>query len=99
MEAKTEMASQPESEQTAPEAASIPQAETEESEEAIAGAASAEDGPTEARHRQPENEVAEVEIPNVGKILVVSEADGYNEEVQALMNYKDWLDLEWQSKT
>lgn len=34
-----------------------------------------------ARQRQPENEVSEVEIPNVGRIMVRADADGYNEEV------------------
>lgn len=29
---------------------------------------------------QPENEVSEVEIPNVGRIMVRADADGYNEE-------------------
>ena len=33
------------------------------------------------RRRQPENEVSEVEIPNVGRIMVRADADGYNEEV------------------
>lgn len=35
-----------------------------------------------ARRRQPENEVSEVEIPNVGRIMVRADADGYNEEVR-----------------
>ncbi|XP_061658296.1 ubiquitin carboxyl-terminal hydrolase 28 isoform X2 [Syngnathoides biaculeatus] len=34
-----------------------------------------------ARRRQPENEVSEVEIPNVGRIMVRADADGYNEEM------------------
>lgn len=34
-----------------------------------------------ARQRQTENEVSEVEIPNVGRIMVRADADGYNEEV------------------
>lgn len=34
-----------------------------------------------ARQRQIENEVSEVEIPNVGRIMVRADADGYNEEV------------------
>uniref|UniRef100_A0A8C7ZM44 ubiquitinyl hydrolase 1 n=1 Tax=Oryzias sinensis TaxID=183150 RepID=A0A8C7ZM44_9TELE len=33
------------------------------------------------RQRQPENEVSEVEIPNVGRIMVRADADGYNEEM------------------
>ncbi|XP_051537740.1 ubiquitin carboxyl-terminal hydrolase 28-like isoform X1 [Myxocyprinus asiaticus] len=44
-------------------------------------ASSTEENPAAARRRQPENEVSEVEIPNVGKILVRSDADGYNEEM------------------
>ena len=31
---------------------------------------------------QPNAEVSEVEIPSVGRILVRSDADGYDEEVQ-----------------
>uniref|UniRef100_A0AAQ5XGH9 Ubiquitin carboxyl-terminal hydrolase n=1 Tax=Amphiprion ocellaris TaxID=80972 RepID=A0AAQ5XGH9_AMPOC len=34
-----------------------------------------------ARQRQTENEVSEVEIPNVGRIMVRADADGYNEEM------------------
>uniref|UniRef100_A0AAR2LQX8 USP domain-containing protein n=1 Tax=Pygocentrus nattereri TaxID=42514 RepID=A0AAR2LQX8_PYGNA len=78
---ETEMAGQPDSEQTGPEAVSDPQAEPEGSEETEAEAASAEGGPTETIHSRPVNEVSEVEIPNVGKIVVLSEADGYNEEL------------------
>lgn len=37
-----------------------------------------------ARQRQVENEVSEVEIPNVGRIMVRADADGYNEEVRKL---------------
>ncbi|XP_071398994.1 ubiquitin carboxyl-terminal hydrolase 28 [Centroberyx affinis] len=33
------------------------------------------------RQRQAENEVSEVEIPNVGRIMVRADADGYNEEM------------------
>ncbi|XP_075888245.1 ubiquitin carboxyl-terminal hydrolase 28 isoform X2 [Nelusetta ayraudi] len=33
------------------------------------------------RRRQTENEVSEVEIPNVGRIMVRADADGYNEEM------------------
>uniref|UniRef100_A0AAY5F2I6 Ubiquitin carboxyl-terminal hydrolase n=1 Tax=Electrophorus electricus TaxID=8005 RepID=A0AAY5F2I6_ELEEL len=44
-------------------------------------AVSAEHDLAEATNRQPVSEVSEVEIPNVGKILVLSEANGYNEEV------------------
>ncbi|XP_051257898.1 ubiquitin carboxyl-terminal hydrolase 28 isoform X3 [Dicentrarchus labrax] len=33
------------------------------------------------RQRQTENEVSEVEIPNVGRIMVRADADGYNEEM------------------
>uniref|UniRef100_A0A672M892 ubiquitinyl hydrolase 1 n=1 Tax=Sinocyclocheilus grahami TaxID=75366 RepID=A0A672M892_SINGR len=42
---------------------------------------STEENQVMATHSQPENEVSEVEIPNVGKILVRSDADGYNEEM------------------
>lgn len=45
-------------------------------------ASSTEENPATATRRQPENEVSEVEIPNVGRILVRSDADGYNEEVK-----------------
>lgn len=34
---------------------------------------------------QPNSEVSEVEIPSVGRILVRSDADGYDEEVQRLV--------------
>ncbi|XP_013920948.1 PREDICTED: ubiquitin carboxyl-terminal hydrolase 28-like [Thamnophis sirtalis] len=41
--------------------------------------------PQEAERREPSapltSQVSEVEIPSVGKILVRSDADGYNEEV------------------
>lgn len=35
----------------------------------------------QVRQRHPENEVSEVDIPNVGRITVRADADGYNEEV------------------
>lgn len=82
MEVKSEIINQTLSEQAQIEASSDPQPDTEEAE---APAVSAEIGQAEAR--QPENEVSEVEIPNVGKILVLSDADGYNEEVIALSNF------------
>ncbi|XP_039549635.1 ubiquitin carboxyl-terminal hydrolase 28 isoform X2 [Pimephales promelas] len=44
-------------------------------------ASSTEENPATATRGQPENEVSEVEIPNVGRILVRSDADGYNEEM------------------
>ncbi|XP_066501252.1 ubiquitin carboxyl-terminal hydrolase 28 [Hoplias malabaricus] len=81
VEAESEMADQMVSEQTGPEAVSDLQAEPEGSEEIEAEAASAEGSTPETRQMQPENEVSEVEIPNVGKILVLSDADGYNEEM------------------
>ncbi|XP_056586724.1 ubiquitin carboxyl-terminal hydrolase 28 isoform X3 [Triplophysa dalaica] len=56
-----------------------PEADTDTQPESEA--TSAEENPAAARRRQPENEVSEVEIPNVGKILVRSDADGYNEEM------------------
>ncbi|XP_054481245.1 ubiquitin carboxyl-terminal hydrolase 28 [Anoplopoma fimbria] len=37
--------------------------------------------PTPTRQRQTEDEVSEVEIPNVGRIMVRADADGYNEEM------------------
>ncbi|XP_053504983.1 ubiquitin carboxyl-terminal hydrolase 28 isoform X1 [Ictalurus furcatus] len=82
VEAKTEIIHQAVSEQTETEAATDPQ--PEKVKEAEAQAASAEDSQAEdsqAEARQTENEVSEVEIPNVGKILVLSDADGYNEEM------------------
>uniref|UniRef100_A0A674A1I8 ubiquitinyl hydrolase 1 n=1 Tax=Salmo trutta TaxID=8032 RepID=A0A674A1I8_SALTR len=36
---------------------------------------------TRRRQQQPENVVSEVEIPNVGRILVQADNDGYNEEM------------------
>lgn len=85
MEAETEIIHQTVSEQTQTEAASDPQPEETEEDEAQAASAEA----SQAEARQLENEVSEVEIPNVGKILVLSDADGYNEEVKALSNYKN----------
>lgn len=38
------------------------------------------------RQRQTENKVSEVEIPNVGRIMVRADADGYNEEVRTCQN-------------
>ena len=35
-----------------------------------------------ARQRPAEDVVSEVEIPNVGRIMVRADADGYNEEVR-----------------
>lgn len=35
----------------------------------------------QVRQRPTENEVSEVDIPNVGRITVRADADGYNEEV------------------
>lgn len=35
----------------------------------------------QVRQRHTENEVSEVDIPNVGRITVRADADGYNEEV------------------
>lgn len=78
VEAETEEMDQTVIEQTQAEA-SEPQPETEEGEIQAASA-----GESQAEVTQPENEVSEVEIPNVGKILVLSDADGYNEEVTAL---------------
>lgn len=77
MEAETVVMDKTVREETQTEAASAsPQPETEDAE---IQAASAEE--SQAETTQPEPEVSEVEIPNVGKILVLSDADGYNEEV------------------
>uniref|UniRef100_A0A673K7M3 ubiquitinyl hydrolase 1 n=1 Tax=Sinocyclocheilus rhinocerous TaxID=307959 RepID=A0A673K7M3_9TELE len=43
--------------------------------------ASSTENQATATRSQPENDVSEIEIPNVGKILVRSDADGYNEEM------------------
>lgn len=37
----------------------------------------------QVRQRHAENEVSEVDIPNVGRITVRADADGYNEEVNS----------------
>lgn len=57
-------------------------AEAEPEAQAEPEASSTEENQAAAARSQPENEVSEVEIPNVGKILVRSDADGYNEEVK-----------------
>ncbi|XP_026794607.3 ubiquitin carboxyl-terminal hydrolase 28 isoform X1 [Pangasianodon hypophthalmus] len=80
-EAETEIINQTESEHTETEAASDPQPESEEAEEQTASAEESQAEASQAEASQPENEVSEVEIPNVGKILVLSDADGYNEEM------------------
>uniref|UniRef100_A0A672SAE7 ubiquitinyl hydrolase 1 n=1 Tax=Sinocyclocheilus grahami TaxID=75366 RepID=A0A672SAE7_SINGR len=49
--------------------------------EAEPEASSTEENQATATSSQPENDVSEIEIPNVGKILVRSDADGYNEEM------------------
>ncbi|CAB1316572.1 unnamed protein product, partial [Coregonus sp. 'balchen'] len=48
-----------------------------------AGGEDGQDAPaaTRRRQQQPENVVSEVEIPNVGRILVRADTDGYNEEM------------------
>ncbi|XP_056301947.1 ubiquitin carboxyl-terminal hydrolase 28 [Danio aesculapii] len=76
--------------------ASGPETETDEEEQVISAeggaeaeadaqtepeASSTEENTAEDPNTQPENEVSEVEIPNVGKILVRSDTDGYNEEM------------------
>lgn len=73
-EVEVEAEEQVNSDEAEPEAESDTQPESE--------ATSTEENPAAARRRQPENEVSEVDIPNVGKILVRSDADGYNEEVK-----------------
>lgn len=50
-----------------------------EAEQADKGQQPEEEAPP--RQRQTENEVSEVEIPNVGRIMVRADADGYNEEM------------------
>lgn len=59
------------------EAAAAPdtQADSEDDQDAPAA--------TRSRQQQPENVVSEVEIPNVGRILVQADTDGYNEEVES----------------
>uniref|UniRef100_A0A673YHF0 ubiquitinyl hydrolase 1 n=1 Tax=Salmo trutta TaxID=8032 RepID=A0A673YHF0_SALTR len=49
------------------------QADSEDDQDALAA--------TRSRQQQPENVVSEVEIPNVGRILVQADTDGYNEEM------------------
>ncbi|XP_073679972.1 ubiquitin carboxyl-terminal hydrolase 28 isoform X2 [Garra rufa] len=56
-------------------------AEAEPDAQAEPEAPSTEENQAAAARSQLENEVSEVEIPNVGKILVRSDADGYNEEM------------------
>uniref|UniRef100_A0A671T2D3 Ubiquitin carboxyl-terminal hydrolase n=1 Tax=Sinocyclocheilus anshuiensis TaxID=1608454 RepID=A0A671T2D3_9TELE len=75
-ESEVEVEEQVISDEGGPEAEPDAQAEPE--------AWSTEENQAMATHSQPENEVSEVEIPNVGKILVRSDADGYNEEVKDL---------------
>ncbi|XP_061103968.1 ubiquitin carboxyl-terminal hydrolase 28 [Conger conger] len=60
-----------------------PMEEGEPEPEAEASGLAAEAAATPAleRERPPESQVSEVEIPNVGKILVRADADGYNEEM------------------
>ncbi|XP_047235116.1 ubiquitin carboxyl-terminal hydrolase 28 isoform X3 [Girardinichthys multiradiatus] len=60
---------EPEASGEAPRHAADPGTEKQEQEE------------VPARQRQTENEVSEVEIPNVGRITVRADADGYNEEM------------------
>uniref|UniRef100_A0A8C2KIN7 ubiquitinyl hydrolase 1 n=1 Tax=Cyprinus carpio TaxID=7962 RepID=A0A8C2KIN7_CYPCA len=72
-ESEVEVEEQVISDEGGPEAEPGAQAEPE--------ASSTEENQATAPHSQPENEVSEVEIPNVGKILVRSDTDGYNEEM------------------
>uniref|UniRef100_A0A674A213 Ubiquitin carboxyl-terminal hydrolase n=1 Tax=Salmo trutta TaxID=8032 RepID=A0A674A213_SALTR len=71
-----------------PEAESAPEVREAGAEAAAAPdtQADGEDGQdappaTRRRQQQPENVVSEVEIPNVGRILVQADNDGYNEEM------------------
>ncbi|KAM6911946.1 ubiquitin carboxyl-terminal hydrolase 28 isoform 2-T2 [Lycodopsis pacificus] len=70
--------SEPEASREAPEdeAAQQQQQQEEEGEEE-----EAQEVPARQRQRQTEDEVSEVEIPNVGRIMVRADADGYNEEM------------------
>ncbi|XP_051960175.1 ubiquitin carboxyl-terminal hydrolase 28-like isoform X2 [Xyrauchen texanus] len=58
-----------------------PESETDTDTQPQPEASSTEENLAAATRRQPENEISEVEIPNVGKILVRTDADGYNEEM------------------
>ncbi|XP_036379518.1 ubiquitin carboxyl-terminal hydrolase 28 isoform X2 [Megalops cyprinoides] len=71
----------PEASETPPEALDMPPESSDTPAEDSDIPVEALDTPTEIRNRQPESQVSEVEIPNVGKILVRSDADGYNEEM------------------
>ncbi|XP_037323559.2 ubiquitin carboxyl-terminal hydrolase 28 isoform X1 [Pungitius pungitius] len=57
------------------------EAKEEEEEEEQQQEEEQEESAVPARQRQTENEVSEVEIPNVGRIMVRADADGYNEEM------------------
>ncbi|XP_071195114.1 ubiquitin carboxyl-terminal hydrolase 28-like isoform X9 [Salvelinus alpinus] len=57
------------------EAAAAPDTQADDEDDQDAPAA------TRSRQQQPENVVSEVEIPNVGRILVRADTDGYNEEM------------------
>ncbi|XP_016897136.1 ubiquitin carboxyl-terminal hydrolase 28 isoform X4 [Cynoglossus semilaevis] len=72
VKASTGLCSETEVEPEDPRQAPEPEAEQQDEERQ-------QDVPT--RQRQPENEVSEVEIPNVGRIMVRADADGYNEEM------------------
>eukprot|EP00063_Salmo_salar_P017989 XP_013992824.1 PREDICTED: ubiquitin carboxyl-terminal hydrolase 28 isoform X4 [Salmo salar] len=71
----TETDSEPEVREAGAEAAEAPdtQADGEDGQDAPPA--------TRRRQQQPENVVSEVEIPNVGRILVQADNDGYNEEM------------------
>uniref|UniRef100_A0A674A0J5 Ubiquitin specific peptidase 28 n=1 Tax=Salmo trutta TaxID=8032 RepID=A0A674A0J5_SALTR len=71
----TETDSEPEVREAGAEAAAAPdtQADGEDGQDAPPA--------TRRRQQQPENVVSEVEIPNVGRILVQADNDGYNEEM------------------
>lgn len=58
-----------------------PQEASREAPEREVGQGDDEQQEVAAGRRQTENEVSEVEIPNVGRITVRADTDGYNEEV------------------
>lgn len=64
-----------------PEAEGEPQASGEDPEPVSEQRDEEQQQEAPARQRQTENEVSEVEIPNVGRITVRADADGYNEEM------------------
>ncbi|XP_072303008.1 ubiquitin carboxyl-terminal hydrolase 28 [Eucyclogobius newberryi] len=62
-------------------AAAAAAAAAEDQEESNSAAETQQQREAPPERQQPENEVSEVEIPNVGRIMVRADADGYNEEM------------------